>query len=416
MTLAIADPFINLTIALGLGLLVGLERETAASQLGGLRTFPLVTVLGFMCALLMPQAGGWLLAAALVAVALLIVIGNYVLVHSHGERGGITTEAALLVMLMVGALLATGAREIAIAVGGGTAVLLQAKSRLKGVTARLGHDDVTAIMRFALIALVILPALPNRPFGPFDVLNLYEIWMIVVLIVGISLAGYIVYKFFGQNAGVVVGGILGGVISSTATTVSYAKRTKGENSGTGVAAVVIVVASSVVLIRVLIEIAVVAPRFLAPAAPPLLIILAVMAAASWLTWRRLRNSEDEMPEQENPTELRAALVFALLYALVLLAVAWARQRFGAAGLYTVSALAGLTDVDAITLSTAKLVSLGHVDGAQGWRLIAIANISNLVFKVGVVAFLGSRQLLGMIAVAYTSAALVSAALIAFWPA
>ena len=140
-----------------------------------------------------------------------------------------TTEVAILVMYVVGAYLVVGERMVAVAVGATVAVLLQFKPELHGIAARLGDQDLRAIMTFALITCIILPVLPNTTYevvSPLDVLNPFEIWMMVVLMVGISLTGYLVYKFFGRNAGILLGGVLGGAVSSTATTLSYAKRTR----------------------------------------------------------------------------------------------------------------------------------------------------------------------------------------------
>jgi uncharacterized membrane protein (DUF4010 family) len=411
----VPDAIVNLAIALALGLLVGLERETAASRLSGIRTFAIVTVLGAVCGILIPVAGGWIVAAALLSLAIVIVIGNYVLMHDDDTRGGITTESALLLMLLVGVLVSTGARQLGVVIGGSVAVLLQAKARMKGIASRLSTEDLTAIMRFALLALVILPVLPDSDFGPYNVLNLYEIWMMVVLIVGISLGGYIVYRFFGQKAGVLAGGVLGGVISSTATTVSYARRTRDSKEASGLAAAVIMIASTIVVIRVAIEIAVVAPRFLPLAAAPLGIVFAAMLAVSIVAWLWMRDGENAMPEQENPSELKPALIFGALYAFVLLAVAFAKDRLGTEGLYAVAALAGLTDVDAITLSTSKLVAASQLEPGRAWRLIVVANASNLVFKAATVAVLGSRALLGRVALLYAVAVGVSIALVFLWP-
>src|SRR5499426_1334578 len=217
--------FKQLVIALGLGLLVGLQREYADSQLAGIRTFPLVTILGVVCAMLAQSFGGWVIAAGLIAVAGLIVVGNLEKFHAGPADPGLTTEIAMLLMYGVGAYVVVGPETIAIAIGAGAAVLLQYKGQLHGMARKLGDEDLRAIMQFVLMSLVILLVLPNRTYGLYAVLNPREIWLMVLLIVGLSLAGYITYKFFGEHAGLLLGGILGGVISSTATTVSYARRT-----------------------------------------------------------------------------------------------------------------------------------------------------------------------------------------------
>ena len=396
----ISPLFQQLGIALGLGLLVGLQRESAASPLAGVRTFPLVTVLGTVCGLLSQAFGGWILAAGIIALAVIIYIGKIIEMSKGHLDPGVTTEVAVLLMFAVGAYLIVGDRAVAIAIGGGAAVLLHFKGELHGIVAKLGANDLKAVMQFALISLVILPVLPNRTYGPFDVLNPRNIWWMVVLIVGINLGGYIAYKFLGQRAGITLGGILGGLISSTATTVSYAKRAAAAAGAIGPAAIVIVIASTVVFARLLLEIATVAPELLPTAAPWLTALLLLSAVSSFALWFRSDKNHEEMPEQENPSELKSALVFGLIYAVVLFVVASVKELYGSRGLYAVAALSGLTDVDAITLSTAQLVNAGRLNADDGWKLIIVAAISNLIFKAGAVAALGGRKLFVRILPAY----------------
>ncbi len=392
--------FQQLGIALGLGLLVGLQRESAASSLAGVRTFPLVTVLGTICGLLSQAFGGWILAAGIIALTVIIYVGKIIEMSKGHPDPGITTEVAALLMFAVGAYLIVGDRAVAIAIGGGAAVLLHFKGELHGIVAKLGANDLKAVMQFALISLVILPVLPNRTYGPFDVLNPRNIWWMVVLIVGINLGGYIAYKFLGQRAGITLGGVLGGLISSTATTVSYAKRAAAAPGAIGPAAIVIMIASTVVFARLLLEIATVAPAFLPTAAPWLAALLLLSAVSSFALWFRSDKNHEEMPEQENPSELKSALAFGLIYAVVLFVVAAVKELYGSRGLYAVAALSGLTDVDAITLSTAQLVNAGRLNADDGWKLIVVAAISNLIFKAGAVAALGRRKLFVRILPAY----------------
>jgi uncharacterized membrane protein (DUF4010 family) len=407
--------FQQLGISLGLGLLVGLQRESVASRLAGLRTFPLVTILGTVCGLLGETFGGGVVATGLVALAVMIFIGKVAEIKKDNPDPGLTTEIAMLLMFSVGAYLVNGHGAAAISIGGGVAVLLHFKGQLHGIVARLGENDLKAIMQFALISLVILPVLPNRAYGPYAVLNPRNIWWMIVLIVGISLGGYIVYKFFGQRAGIVLGGVLGGMISSTATTVSSARSTRETSGRAGLAAIVIMIASTVVFARLLVEIATVAPAFLSAAGPPLLLLLATMATLSAALWLMSRKEEHEMPAQDNPTELKSALLFGLIYAVVLFAVAAVRERFGSRGLYAVAVVSGLTDVDAITLSTSQLVNAGRLSTETGWKVIVLAALSNLIFKAGAVAVLGHRQLLAKVASAYAVALAVGLAILVFWP-
>jgi uncharacterized membrane protein (DUF4010 family) len=409
--------FRHLTIAVGLGLLVGLQRERAKSELAGLRTFPLITLLGAICGMLGSTLGGWVPAAGFLALAAMIVIGNVALLKQGATDSGLTTEIAILLMFGVGATLVNGNEGVAIAVGGAVAVLLQFKDPLHGFAAKLGDEDLKAIMQFALLSLVILPVLPDQAFGSYGVLNPRQIWWMVVLIVGISLGGYIAYKLLGERIGLALSGILGGLISSTATTVSYARRTAQVAEASRQAATVIMIASTVGMVRILVEIGVVAPAFLGIAGPPLAFILVLLALLSAGIWFFGSTKEQvEMPLQQNPTELKSALVFGLLYAVALFAIAAAKNYLGSGGLYVIAALSGLTDMDAISLSTARFVSTGRLDPHNGWRLILVALLANLAFKGALVALLGHRRLFARIGSLYAITLTAGALLLWLWPA
>jgi uncharacterized membrane protein (DUF4010 family) len=405
----------TLALALGLGMLVGLQRESVNSRIAGLRTFGLVTVTGALSGLLAPTLGPWLPVAAVVAITAFAILGNVLAARDGEIDPGTTTEVTMVLMSLVGIYLSTGARIAAVVLSAAVAVLLQFKDRARKIVDKLGEKDIEQIIRFALISLVILPVLPNRNFGPFDVLNLHRTWLMVVLIVGLSLGGYIAYKFLGAGAGVLLGGFLGGAVSSTATTVSYARRSKELPESSGLGAAVILIASTVVWLRVLVEIGVVAPAFLSWALGPFGILLAVTIGLSAFAFLRQRESTPELPEQENPSGMKAALAFAALYAVVTLGATWAQQEWGDRGLFAVALIAGLTDVDAITLSTAQLVSAARIGADEGWRIVMTAVLSNTLFKLGAVALMGSRRLLGLVAAA--SAIIIAAGVgtILFWP-
>lgn len=415
-----AEVYRRLGVSLLLGLLVGLQRQHSDSALAGLRTFPLVTLLGSLSALLMDVAGGWAIAAGLLAMAALIGVSNEVRSRKGDAGAGITTEVALLVMYLVGAYAIAGQFWlVAVAIGVSVAVLLQFKVELHGLVQRLGDADLRAVMTFALISGIVLPVLPDRTFGPLDVLNPREIWLMVVLIVGITLAGYACYKLFGRRAGLLLGGVLGGAISSTATVASYARRTRQQPEGAVNSLIVIGIASAVVFVRVLIEISVVSREFLPKAIAPLSILGAATLLPALMAWVRAARESQPLPEQQNPTELKAALVFAGIYAAVTFALAAAKEWMGPQGLYVVAVLSGLTEMDAITLSTARLVEHSEAASAlapeTAWRLIAVAAMSNLVFKGMMAAALGNRKLAGMVAGAFAVPLLVGAALLVAWP-
>ncbi len=404
-----------LALALGLGLLVGLQRERINTPLAGFRTFPLITLAGALGAILAKDFGGWTVAMGFVVLGVMILVGNLAELKKPKPDTGLTTEAAMLVMYGVGAYLVVGSTTVAIILGAVVAVLLHLKPQMQSFAGKLGDEDFKAIMQFVVITMLILPLLPNEYFGPFKVLNPFKLWLMVVLIVGISLTGYIIYKFFGEKAGTLAGGILGGLISSTATTVSYARRTRENPAMAALAAVVVMVASAIVFARVLLLISTTAPKFSSQASGPLGVMFIVTLVLAGIAWSLARGEKSEMPKQSNPSEMKAALVFGALYGVVLLAAAAAKEYFGQSGLYAVAVLSGLTDMDAITLSVAEMVQQDKLDAPTGWRLILTASLANLAFKTGVVAVLGNRALLGRIGLLFGGAFLGGLAIIFLWP-
>jgi uncharacterized membrane protein (DUF4010 family) len=386
-----------------------------ASPLAGLRTFALVSLLGALTALLGGQMGAWLIIAGLLAVTALMIMGNVMMMRQADADPGQTTEAAVVLTFLVGALVVVGPREVAIALGATVAMLLHLREELKHWVARLSDDDVRAIMQFVVISLIVLPVLPDRTYGPYDVLNPRQIWLMVVLIVGLNLAGYAAFRVLGRRVGTTLAGVLGGVISSTATTMSYARLTRRSPDHTGAAITIVWIASGVVFVRILIEISAVAPGFLPVAAGPMAIMLGFFAVAAVLAVRTTTGPAESPLDPGNPSELKPAVLFGALYALVLFVIAAAQDVLGNVGLFAAAAFSGLTDIDAITLSTSQLVATDVVDEQTGWRLILVAALSNMLFKLGLASALGTPAMAKRLAALFTLAVVVGGGLIVFWP-
>jgi uncharacterized membrane protein (DUF4010 family) len=410
----IPDLIVQLGVALALGLLVGMQRERTDRTIAGVRTFPLITMFGTVCARLSADYGGWIVAAGLAALASLIVVGNIAKLRAGENDPGVTTEVATVLLYAVGALTVLDLTA-AVILGGVVALLLHHKAGMHQFVGAIGERDIRAIMQFVLISMVILPVLPNRTFGPYDVLNPFKIWLMVVLIVGISLSGYVAFKLMGGRAGALIGGVLGGLVSSTATTASFARLSCQDRAQAPLFAAVIVVASTVVFARVLILIAIVASTAFASLAGPLTAMLGVMLVLAAAVYFFTRHRTMKPPEPENPAELKPALIFGLLYATVLVFVKIARDHFGSTGLYTVAAISGLTDMDAITLSTSQLVAGAQLDPGTGWRSILIASLSNIFFKGSMVAVLATRSLLAWVGSLFAVALAAGAAILWLWP-
>lgn len=379
--------------SLSIGLLIGLERERNLSAKAGLRTFTLVALLGTILAMLASKSGApWLVGAGLLAVAGMI-ISVYINSPTENNDPGTTTVAALLVCYSLGALVWYQQSTLAIMLAIATTTLLYFKPELQGMTQRLTRRDLVSILQFSVLSFVILPILPDRTYGPYDAFNPHNAWMMVVLISGLSLAGYVALHWTGHRYGAPLLGFLGGVVSSTATTMVYAKHSKSNASMLQLSAVVILIASQVVLVRLAIVSAVVSPGILRLLIAPLgLGLLLGLLFTGW-SWHRLQTSSDlPLPQTSNPTEIHAALGFGLLYVVVLLCSAWLTEVAGSGGLYVVAMVSGLTDVDAITLSSLRLFSLEKLSGNQAVSAIAIAFVSNMAFKFGMLSFIGGRAL------------------------
>ncbi|MBN8431472.1 MgtC/SapB family protein [Microbulbifer salipaludis] len=411
-----AESIIAFAIALGLGLLIGLQRERTTDRLGGIRTFPLIALFGALTAQLSRNPRmEWLMLTGLLAMTVLILLGNLYRLRGKSDHIGVTTEVSALLVFLLGAYLVLGDKAVAVAVGGTIAVLLHFKPGMHAFAEKLSDKDLRSIMQFAVLSLIILPVLPNRTFGPYDVLNPFAIWLLVVLIVGIGLGGYAAYKIVGARAGTLLSGLIGGLISSTATTVTYARMARTQQKAAGLAALVILIASTSMYIRMFVEIAVVAPRKLAAFLPPLLIPFAVSLVVCALAYLRIQHRENTMPEPGNPAELKPALVFGALYALILLAIAAASDYFGSRGIYVVALISGFTDVDAITLSSASLAGSGSMAVSTAWRAMVIASLANLAFKGCVAGFLGGQALLRRVLPLFAMPFFTGLAVLWWWP-
>ncbi len=380
-------------VSLALGLLIGLERERKPQPKAGLRTFALVAMFGCLSALIADRTGtGWIVAIGLLAVAAMMIAAVTIDPPDDGDPPT-TSIVALMITYGLGAAVWFGHGALAVMAAIATTALLYFKTQLHGITRALTHKDLISILQFAALSFVILPILPDTNFGPFDTVNPHQIWWMVVLISGVSLAGYAALRIAGSQHGAPLIGLFGGLVSSTATTMVFARQARSDAELARTATVVILLASLTVMLRLLLVSGVVAPRLLADLAivfgPALALGLAVAAVA----WRgHVAGPALPMPEVGNPTELKTALTFGLLYALVLILSAWLQDIAGSRGLYAVALASGLTDVDAITLSSLRLHNQDRLAEAAAVTSIALATLSNLVFKSGLVISIGGAAL------------------------
>lgn len=427
------EPFLSLLLALFAGLLIGLERQQSAEGdgtakaeiLGGARTHPLVALVGACAMLLTPHAGP---GVPLVILAGFLVFLSLSYAHDLRTTGsrGLTSEVAMLLTFLLGALSAVEGnllpmeRKLVVvsSVSVVATLLLSIKPRLHALVAKTSKEDVFATLKFLLVALVVLPQLPNRTMGPLDVLNPFKIGLMVVLIAGISFTGYVAIRALGTQRGLGLTGLLGGLASSTAVTLSLSGRAKEEPRLQDSFAMAIVLAGSIMFLRVLVTVAILAP----PLVPTLAIPLVAMALggfiAAGLLWRHSKARTSQGAGEirfSNPFELGSAVKFAAFFAVVLLAAKAATTYFGSGVTYLTGILAGTTDMDAITLSMARLAQTGSIAHPVAVTTILLGVASNTLVKAGMTAFTGGWAFGRRIILVFSAVLVIGAlGLVAVW--
>ncbi len=384
--------------ALGLGLLLGLERQRTqgggTTNFAGVRTVALVALLGGAAAYFQIELQlSWLLVAAFGAVVGLVWI-SYAITAFRGELG-ITTEITVLFAFLLGALCVWGWVGLAAALGVANLLLLALKEWLHRQVARIEAADIEATLKFAVITLIILPLLPNQNYGPppLDVLNPYKIWLMVVLISGLNFASYILVKVVGQEHGIALTGILGGLVSSTAVTLGFSQRSKVEPLAAGSLALGILLAWTVMFFRVLVAVAVVNVALVQRLGVGIgLMAVISLGVCAFLWWRSRTQTKGVVKSGPNPFELGEAIKFGLMFGLITFVAKAAQEFLGDAGLYLAGALAGLTDVDAISLSMANLALTEPDNATIASRTILIAVLSNTLVKSGMIVSMAAPQL------------------------
>lgn len=397
--------FYRFGVALFIGILVGLQREYASEEafeslserhremFAGVRTFALMALAGCTAAFAAELlASAWAFVIIVLLMGVLITVG-YFITSWRGDVG-MTTEIAAVVTILAGALSYWDEIALAVALGVVTTALLSLKLELHGFVERITREDILATLKFAIITAIILPVLPDQsPWPPpFDVLNPYQIWLMVVLISGISFLGYVLIKLVGSRQGIGLTGLLGGLASSTATTLSFAQRSHNDVSLGKAFALAITLAWTVMFGRILVEVGAVYRPLLSAVWLPIGAAALVGLAYGAYLYFGPRAEDEESVSVTNPFELGPAITFGLLYGVILLASRAAQLYLGDTGVYLSSLVSGLADVDAITLSVAELSRGGNLDMETASRAIVLAAVSNTVVKGGIVFTSGTAAL------------------------
>ncbi|MBS1119442.1 MAG: MgtC family [Deltaproteobacteria bacterium] len=393
---------IALATAVAVGLLIGLEREQTkperkGSSLAGVRTYPIFALVGGLATMLEP-ASMWLPLVALLGVFALVAISYAADIRTTDDHG-LTSEVSLIATYLLGALATSkGVMEpmterllLVAAIGVTITFLLSSKVWFHGLAAKVSRDDFYATVKFLIVAVIVLPLLPDRDLGPLDAINPRHLGLLVVTISGLSFIGYVAIHMLGPRRGLLLGAALGGLVSSTAVTLSFAARTKQEPKLAPVAAGAIAIAWTIMLGRVGVLVALVNPALLRVLAAPLGAMIVASLLGLLLTFRR--NDRQETPlELENPFELGGAVKVTLMFGAVLLATKAATFYLGDRGLYLTSGLGGTTDVDPVTLSSARLASDATVTAVVATVAIVIAIAANTIVKVCLTGGIAGRGL------------------------
>jgi uncharacterized membrane protein (DUF4010 family) len=401
------EHYAALGVALGVGLLIGMERQQSASDegedagylAGGIRTYALFAMCGAAATLISESAGGWFVGVVLAGLMTFLAIAYSDDVRKGRERG-MTSETAFVITFLLGALApAQGViepygRRLMIVAGGAVAVtlLLSSKPILHKLASRVSTQDIFATLKFLVVAVIVLPLLPNETYGPLEVINPFQVGLMVVLIAGLSFVGYASIRALGAERGLGLTGLVGGLVSSTAVTLAVSARAKETPQVAGPCLLALLLASAVMFVRVLIEVAAVnaelLPQVLLPIGAMGVTGLSICGVVYWRGRSRDRSTEERADiEVDNPFELGSAIKFGLLFAIVLFVAKAASVYMGSGGAYLTALLAGLTDVDAITLSMASLAK-SDLEPSIAATSIVIANAANTLVKGGMAVVLG----------------------------
>ncbi len=398
------ENFLSLGVALAVGLLIGVERgwheRTAeeGSRIAGIRTFGLIGLLGGLWALVAEQLGELLLGFAFITFAIVIIFAHWQAVLVRKDVG-ITTVVAALITFALGALAVRGYLTISAAAAVVTATLLSLKPVLHRWLRHLEPAELYGALKLLLISVVLLPVLPNKGYGPWEALNPYAIWWLVVLIAGLSFTAYFAMKIAGPRRGIILTSLLGGMVSSTAVTLSFSRIGKHGVLSRLLAAGVIA-ASATMFPRILLEVAVVNPQLLPHLVLPLgVMTLIAYAGAGWFWFRQADGNELAEPPLRNPFELLPALQFGLLLALVMLLSKAFYAWLGEQGIYLLTVLSSVGDVDAIVLSLARMAEVELADELAA-RAIVLAAVINTVVKGGLVFLVAGGKMGWRVAVVF----------------
>ena len=398
----------SLILSASLGALIGLIRQWGdqqdenkhGSSFAGLRTFVLWALIGYTSAFLSDSYAPYCFVVALVMVAFHLVLHG---ISSDGRNSvGFTTTASAVITLFLGGLVYWNHLPLAVMLAALTMVTLGLKQRIHSWTRRFTDEDIRSTLQFVAVTGVVLPLVPNQGYGPYGAINPYSLWLMVVLISGLGFVGYLLIRMLGTRSGVILTGLVGGLASSTATTLAFSRESKDYPALSSGFALAIVMACTVMLARVIIILGFIYPAFI----PSLWLPVMVLSVPGLIyilivgIFHKKGNEATDIPVLKNPLGLGIAIKFALIYGIISILVKVFINSDLSEGLLALSFVSGLTDMDAIALSITNNLKDGIVSADLASKAIVVAAIANTILKAGLVFSLGSKQLSKHIAIAF----------------
>ncbi|MFN0216942.1 MAG: MgtC/SapB family protein [Saprospiraceae bacterium] len=387
--------FVSLIVSAGIGLIIGLEREfntqSDPAHLGGIRTFVLVAVLGNASAWLSTHTSSFVLIAALSGFFLLVAVAYYV--QTQKGKLGLTTEIALLLTFLLGIATFKGLIQESLAVVVLMTTVLSLKSQLHGFIQKITEEELFAFIKFIVLALLVMPMLPTEPFGPENILTARDLGYIVVMVLSISFTGYLLLKFGSPHKGILLTAIIGGLFSSTLIAWVFSSKSLERKDLSPAYGAGIVLASSIMFVRVFIWVSIFALTVAKELFLPLLMMFLVSLAPTWRVFRHPKESGDAPTlSPGNPLDIKNAIFFVFLYIGISFFMAASRYWLSPAMTYLSGAVAGIADIDAITISTAKWAASPIGQSREAAIIILLAVMSNSLFKWIVSIFRGHAAL------------------------
>ncbi len=381
-----------------IGLMIGLQRSLTymlqnKKSFIGSRTFALIALAGYMAAWIESKIAGFLIASFII-VGVLIALG-YVMKAWKLDRLGLTTQMAALLTFVLGVMVWYGLDRYAIFIAVLTILLLELKPKLQEIERHISPTDIQSVVLLLVMSFVILPVLPDRMIGPYHLFNPYKTWVMAIIIATLSFIGYLAIKIFGERHGILITGAAGGLISSTAVTITLSKIFPKTYSLLPIYTAGIGIAWTFMFVRVFVETLIIDPSLARIVALPYLLTALIGGLYVYFLYRHSFTTQISFHNEQlekNPLQLSEAIKFGILFGLIYGAIHLVQQKYGNIGVYIVSVISGITDVDAITLSLSEMAKEQKLEFWPALIGIVSASYTNTIVKLGIVYWLGGRAL------------------------